>query len=519
LLVMATVETDNSNEVAGELPDEVDKKFSDIILEKAKKMAEKTKLVHDLFKVPESEKVIQDYRCTLKKPQNSFTGRLFITQNYMLFLSKDQQVKDSMAFYRVVGITKEKASLVIPAIGVELDTGKILLKGFLHRDEAFNLLNHLINYQPTYVYLNEEQLVNHIKKEMAVKGNEKKAKDINPKDFIAKDEFQGRWGDFANEIKKPVTAADYEQVDLKTGDQALKTAMEIREMGAETLTRLKEQAEALDRIERNVGETKNNLDRGDRIIDGVSSVGGHLKNLVTPDMYKNKYGAYEAKDRTVVVEERENFTDVPILMKHSNDYLEPALLRFGDKNFHCVNTEGQKVKTYVYGYVQVATIIVRARHQHVDIRFHDGTERFRCCTSFVQAVVNEIVLRTKPGQVTVVHEPGTKKFQYGSLAIREQTLQASRDDTWSAEGGFFQTPKSDVSKIISDAPDEVQTKLKMQDDQINTLADVVGDLKNINKALLTETKREVEQLDDIHKQVNKTLKVANKDAYRAKKLT
>ena len=52
-------------------------------------------------------------------------------------------------------------------------------------------------------------------------------------------------------------------------------------------------------MERNILETKNNLDRGDRIIDGVSSVGGQLKNLVTPDMYKNKYGAYEKKDRTV----------------------------------------------------------------------------------------------------------------------------------------------------------------------------------------------------------------------------
>lgn len=30
-----------------------------------------------------------------------------------------------MAFYRVTGITKEKVSLVIPAIGVELDTGKV----------------------------------------------------------------------------------------------------------------------------------------------------------------------------------------------------------------------------------------------------------------------------------------------------------------------------------------------------------------------------------------------------------
>lgn len=55
----------------------------------------------------------------------------------------------------------------------------------------------------------------------------------------------------------------------------------------------------LDRVERNVLETKNNLDRGDRIIDGVSSIGGQLKNLVTPDMYKNKLGAYEKIDRTV----------------------------------------------------------------------------------------------------------------------------------------------------------------------------------------------------------------------------
>ena len=146
-----------------------------------------------------------------------------------------------MAFFRVTGITKEKTSLVFPAIGVELDTGPVLLKGFVHRDETYNLLNHLINYQPTYVFLNEEQLVSHIKKEMNVKGKET-AKEINPKDFIAKDELQGRWGEFANEIQKPTTAEDYEAVDLKTGDQALRTAMEIRTIGADTLSRLKEQA-------------------------------------------------------------------------------------------------------------------------------------------------------------------------------------------------------------------------------------------------------------------------------------
>ena len=199
--------------------------------------------------------------------------------------------------------------------------------------------------------------------------------------------------------------------------------------------------------------------------------------------------------------------------------VEPALLRFGDKRFVCVNADGVEVKQYCYGYVQVASIIMRARHQHVDIRFHDGTDRFRCCTSFVQAVVNEIVLRTKPGQVTVVHEPGTKQFQYGSLAIREQTLQASRDETWSAQGGFFQAPKANTVKLVSDAPDEVKARLKKQDEQVNQLNDAVTNINAMNKAIRTEAEREIAQLDKIHDKTNKALQTANKDAYRAQKLT
>jgi len=105
-----------------------ERKFSEIVLQKVEKMREKTQLVHDVFNVPQSESVIQDYRCTLKKNNNSWGGRLFITQNYMLFLSKDQQIRDSMAFYRVSGITREKTTLVIPAIGVELDTGKVCIE-------------------------------------------------------------------------------------------------------------------------------------------------------------------------------------------------------------------------------------------------------------------------------------------------------------------------------------------------------------------------------------------------------
>lgn len=73
----------------------------------------------------------------------------------------------------------------------------------------------------------------------------------------------------------------------------------------------------------------------------------------------------------------------------------------------------------------------------ITISFHNGIDRFRCCTSFVQAVVNEIVLRTKQGQVSVVFEPGVKEFQYGSLVIRSQTLKSSRGASLDLPVGLY----------------------------------------------------------------------------------
>ena len=66
-------------------------------------------------------------------------------------------------------------------------------------------------------------------------------KDINPADFVAKDTaLGGRWGNFNEDFK--ATAADYEKIDLKTADDAIQTAIEIRQKNGETLSRLREQA-------------------------------------------------------------------------------------------------------------------------------------------------------------------------------------------------------------------------------------------------------------------------------------
>ena len=155
------------------------------------------------------------------------------------------------------------------------------------------------------------------------------------------------------------------------------------------------------------------------------------------------------------------------------------------------------------------------------LSFHDETRRFRLCTSYVQAVINETILRTKMGQVNVIHEPGTKEFQYGSLAIREFSLQGSRDDkAWSASGGFFKAPKANNAGLLSeDAPEVVVDRMKVHDEKVNTLVDIVDDISTMVNAISQETEREVEQLKSINSVANKSLEKANKNAFRAAKQT
>ena len=66
------------------------------------------------------------------------------------------------------------------------------------------------------------------------------------------------------------------------------------------------------------------MDRSDRLLDGVESFAGSVKNTVTIDRYKKGLGAYDAPDRAIHLAEREDYTDVPLLVKHSNDDLEPG---------------------------------------------------------------------------------------------------------------------------------------------------------------------------------------------------
>jgi hypothetical protein len=88
------------------------------------------------------------------------------------------------------------------------------------------------------------------------------------------------------------------KVDTQTSKNLIRLAQEGRNIGAETLTELEVQAEAIDRIEYNVDNINHNLDKAERSLRGIESVSGALHNAFNKDKSKGP-GAFEKVDRKV----------------------------------------------------------------------------------------------------------------------------------------------------------------------------------------------------------------------------
>ena len=58
------------------------------------------------------------------------SGKIFISQNYLLFVSKDQTILEALPFYRVTGIEQQKVGLLSTGIIVNCDTDTVRLPLF-----------------------------------------------------------------------------------------------------------------------------------------------------------------------------------------------------------------------------------------------------------------------------------------------------------------------------------------------------------------------------------------------------
>eukprot|EP01095_Lingulamoeba_sp_RSL-Kostka_P012982 TRINITY_DN5255_c0_g2_i2.p1 TRINITY_DN5255_c0_g2~~TRINITY_DN5255_c0_g2_i2.p1 ORF type:complete len:519 (-),score=177.15 TRINITY_DN5255_c0_g2_i2:184-1740(-) len=514
--------------------------FDERVMWKVDKMKAKTESIRDVFGVPDTEYVIQDYRCSYRKidtnnKQQSVSGKMYITQNYVLFEGKKGITKEAIAFYRIQGASRSKHYGLGTAIEIDTESGLYFFTSFLHREEAFFLIQYLLQYQPTYASITDAQVdvsdnnnnENEVDKELDYTFKELGLEGLDIEEEKEEEEDNGRWSTFIDTVGN-ATVDDYEKVDLDTTKKAVQIAKDIREVNAYTIENLEKQDEILDNIYHNTKETKNNIERSDRVIDGISSWTGQVKNAVTPDLYKNGVKRKD-NDNKIKVKANIYFTDIPILIKHPSDSFEPAVLRFADDNLYCVDLiAGKKIKPYIYDYDKIRSIVIRARHQHLDIRFNDNKDRFRCMSSFVQGITNEVILRTRSSQVSVIFEPGTKQFQYGSLELRGQSTCGSRTNdiskgfSSSSKNGFYtlQQNKQNVktSQILNRAPEEVIADLDENDEDIDILIDVLADVKNSTNAINVSLEDSNKKIDKTLKNVHKARDKLHKDNYRAKRL-
>ena len=108
-------------------------------------------------------------------------------------------------------------------------------------------------------------------------------------------------------------------------------------------------------------------------------------------------------------------------------------------------------------------------------------------TSFIQYVVNEFVLRCGE-HVSVEWEPGSKKFDYGSVDLSVMPRRKGR----SGGGGIF--GKSSASKLVSkNAPERIRKDLKQQDDDLSEISKGLDTLEGMAVAIGDEVDRSTVQ--------------------------
>lgn len=295
------------------------------------------------------------------------------------------------------------------------------------------------------------------------------------------------------------------RVDVEKAREALRIAYSTRDVTTDTINKIEQQGQQLHRMEAHLDNMSTNLDQSEHLIKGMESVFYYIGNK----MKKNGQTAPPVVDygnRAMKVERQDLPLDIEILCKNPDDSFTPALLRFHSLGFACVDVSTGKPlnPAYTWPYADVQQLALRARHEHLDIKFtlSSNKERFRLMSSYVQLIVNELMIR-KPeaNDVQVIFEPGVKRFEYGNPAL-SKIPPASRQ---AASSGFtrpeaFGGQKTSVL-LSAQADQQTRDDLDEVDRHMDEVARVVGDIGDMALAMNSELGAQIEHIDRIDRKV------------------
>ncbi len=420
------------------------------------------------------------YGCTRK----AASGKLYITQNYVGFRAGLPKVIETFPFRKIAKIEKVKliAILIVLEDGTQYEYGS-----FTQRDECFAILQHLLHNPPSYMMVDT-------------------SKDVAPKSprITVND---GTMAELDLGGEQAQAQEQRGKVDKESARRGVAKMNQARDMGLATLEELDRQRELVHGMDQRLENMNADLDHNERHLRGIESIGGALANKATKDKTKRKDLQFESRDQKIELVKKRD-AEVEVLYKFANDKLMPSLLIFKEKVFVCADA-ANKTKLVDKGaqweYNEVKMVLLRARHQHLDVWFKTGGKerRIRLMSAHVQWITNELALRVGP-ELEVQWEPGAKKFDYGSVELASLSVPKGRKDD--SNGGWGSVgQKSKTAGIISkNAPQHVHEDLAEQDAYLDEMSQGLDHLNGIASAIGKEVDDSTAKLKNLNGKVDAT---------------
>jgi len=267
------------------------------------------------------------------------------------------------------------------------------------------------------------------------------------------------------------------KVDTAASDMLLAAAIDADYLQDQTAQTLARQNEQINRIGTKLDGIENSLDRADHLLRGIESaryyVFGSQKNKNAPareQALKSKT-ASAAPGAVPPIE-------LDILFKKQDDSVLPCILVLDATTFSCLSPVNGKLidKNTQWKYDQIEMLIMRARHEHMDVRFKGSgppkERRLRMMSSYLQVLTNQLWSRaTKAGNnIKVEFEPLVRKFDFKDDRVLI-VPPSSREAAAGATSGFVRNaPK--VSSMLNDSSAETQADMNYLEnnlDQVHAL--------------------------------------------------
>jgi hypothetical protein len=518
------------------------------IVKKARDMEEKSQFVIAAFNLPATEEVVQDYHAGLLRLAVPIQGRLYITSNFACFHAPLLNV--SFALDQIRSLKRYNAFLVMPT-GITvtlLDKTEHHFQSFVHREEAFTVLNYLWKHEP--FVLDVPDVPPPPTSATQAAADDAFEFDINAPRAVRRAQPLGVMDKI--QTKTTGVAAPHVQlqtyaIDTKRTQNILRIIDETEQVGAGTLQKLSEQGEQLERADAGLDRIEAELKHGDRIVKGMT-ISGAIANKLSAAPTAASASAPQRKATAGDVAASDAL-DVEVLLKRPDDSLVPAILRIFKERFAFFNPDRRAQLLPDTGYEdsewQLATVsrcVMRARHLHMDVVLkggegdasvaapaaHDDEDfhvlphdkrkmRVRVMSSYLQVIANELVRQTRlvTGKACAVEfEPGVKHFDLDSPLISNgpgswRPLPRGADDAAlaAAAGISFQRTTSAGRKLneraletapkLVTADEATQRALLEQEAHLHAISDGIGRLKQIGTVMGSELERQNDLLSDM----------------------